>query len=81
MCCRENGFAAVHEACSEVRVGWVNIGSLWGGGSLVKGFVLREVGLKVVGVAPAYRFDVYPSAFPFLKGHCFGKAFRWVVDA
>ncbi len=45
-------------------------------GSLVKGVVLREVGLKVVGVAPAYRVAVYPSAFSFLKVHCFGKAFR-----
>jgi hypothetical protein len=48
---------------------------------LVEGVVLGEVGLKVVGVAPAYRFAVYPSAFSFLKGLCFGKAFRWVVDA
>ena len=46
----------------------------------MKGVVLHEVGLKVVGVA-AYRFAVYPSAFPFLKGHRLGKAFRWVVDA
>ncbi len=48
---------------------------------MVEGVVLGEVGLKVVGVAPAYRFAVYPSAFSFLKGLCFGKAFRWVVDA
>ena len=59
----------------------MNSGWLWGGGSLVEGVVLGEVGLKVVGVAPTYHFAVYPSAFPFLKGHCFGKAFRWVVDA
>ena len=47
----------------------------------MKEVLLREVGFKVVGVAPAYRFAVYPSAFPVLEGHYFGKAFRWVVDA
>ena len=47
---------------------------------MVEEVALGEVGLKVVGVAPAYHFVVCPSAFPFLKRNCFGKAFRWVVD-
>ena len=46
----------------------------------MKGVVLREVELKGVGAALAYRFAVYPSASPFFEGHYFGKAFRWVVD-
>lgn len=47
----------------------------------MKGVVLREVGVKVVVVAPAYRFAFYPSAFPFLEGHYFGKVFLWEIDA
>ncbi len=53
MCCGEDGLAAIYEACAEVRVGKVISGRLWGGGSLVGGVVQGEVGLKVVGVAPA----------------------------
>ena len=47
----------------------------------MNGVVLREIGFKVVGVAPKYRFAVYPSAFSFWEGHYIGEAFRWVVDA